>query len=177
MNDLQFQNNWVHGKTWLIESVNGDPRVRQGDIVQFTTAPKRIQIQRANLPPEVWSTSCAIAGDSLVGINSDNKIFRIQQNSPTRISCQLVDALPRLPRLLAAGLSAFLGALVGAVTGFFAGFPVDGTLIGIVAALTGSVVMAITDKYTSAGTWVADDGSAGNVVASRPASRIEAVRA
>jgi hypothetical protein len=188
MDNLQFQNNWVNGKTWLIKSVNGDPVVKQGDIVYFTTTPKTVQIRHVNLATDVWSLTCAIDGDALVGTRkSDKQSFRIQLDSPTQISCQLVNASPRLVMLRSAGPSTFLGALIGAVAGFFVGFPLAGSLIGFAAALTGSVVTAAANaslsisslirvflgntrvgKYTSSGTWVADDGSAGTLALVRP---------
>jgi hypothetical protein len=105
--------------------------------------------------------------EGLTGVTALGQSFLITLNpdaTTQQLTCQFVDTSSQRRRLQAAGLSSFLGALIGAVAGFAAGFPFVGALVGFATALTGSVVTAATtasldSRYTSTGTWVADDGS------------------
>ena len=162
------------GKPWIISWTNANDftGVAQNDALQFT---EDMRIERLNGGIWVgdWATSCAVREDGLSGFrSSDGREFRIQIDSPTRLSCRFVDTAASRRRSAAMVLSAVLGALTGAAAGFAAGSPIAGALAGLAAALTGSLVTTAAtssfgSRYDSSGAWVAEDGGGRGIVGPR----------
>lgn len=172
----------LQNKTWIIQSVNAadNPGVAQADSLQFTSDTSGVTIIRVNtdLSTETttqsrWAESCSFTPEGdLSGVTVLGQSFLIKSSlipsDPTKqqLTCQFVDTSAQQRKIKAAGTSAVLGGLIGAVAGFAAGFPWLGALIGFASALTGSSVTtaSLDSRYTSSGTWVADDGSTGRII-------------
>jgi len=97
MNDQDFQNNWVDGKTWIIGSpATGDSSAQNGDVVRFTSSNgvKGVEIvhtEDPNSTVDEWATYCWLDGNDLVGV----KVFRISLDiapeTPEKLTCRFVD--------------------------------------------------------------------------------------
>lgn len=171
----------LQGKSWTIQSINAadNPGVAKPDNLEFaldtsgaTVTITRVFTDSSGVPTSTpWANSCSFTSEGdLTGVAVGGQSFLITSSpltsDPTKqqLTCRFVDTSTQQRRVKAAGTSALLGALIGAVAGYAAGLPFVGALIGFATALTGSVVTAASTvslgaRYTSAGTWVADDGS------------------
>ncbi len=102
MNDQDFQNNWVDGKTWIIGSpTTGDPSMQNGDVVRFTFSDgvKGVQIVQTVDPTtgepsnavDQWATYCWLDGDSLIGVKAFRITLDVMPDTSEKLTCRFVD--------------------------------------------------------------------------------------
>jgi hypothetical protein len=157
------------GTVWTIRWTDplAPAGVAQNDKIQFTGG--KIQHLDSTGQPADWALSYTVGSDGLEGTTVvGTRPFCIRYDAGTdehteQLTCYYVqDTQSRLRRGRAVALSAVSGILIGAAAGVAGGRPLAGALVGLVAAVIGSVItVAATnpgDRITASGTWVADDG-------------------
>lgn len=161
--------NWM-SSNWLV--TQGDPQSSffMTDTLAFTGTTVNLQhnFPGATLSAQPWGTldSTTITPNGATGYRtSDNRQFQITYDATKdQLTCTM-DSPPSEQPWVSVALGALSGALAGAAVGIVAGSVLRGFITGLLAASTGSLVMAARSgsglnatQTNSSIIWVANDG-------------------